>query len=32
MPAGVERLLDLLSDASSTETRIVPAKEGNSKL
>ena len=32
MPAGVERLLDLLSDASSTETRIVPAKECNSKL
>lgn len=28
MPAGVERLLDLLSDASSTETRVVPVKEG----
>ncbi|MDE7331825.1 MAG: DUF2589 domain-containing protein [Lachnospiraceae bacterium] len=27
MPAGVEHLLDLLSDASSTETRVVPVKE-----
>ncbi|MDE6203970.1 MAG: DUF2589 domain-containing protein, partial [Lachnospiraceae bacterium] len=32
MPAGVEHLLDLLSDASSTETRVVPVKErGESK-